>query len=96
MRNPELKSKNPIKFLGNRRKRFIHSKEKIVVPDGPKLSLKNLPKNIFFKRFREGFFRVKFHCKEKGRLAFGYGPDLETAFENMTKEYNEKYNRHVC
>lgn len=90
MLNKTEPSKNPrpSKFLGNRRKKFLNpGKEQIVIPDSP-LQIKQKPE-IYCKVFAGGIYRVKY--VSKSRTAFGYGTSLPIAFENMNRNFTDKY-----
>lgn len=85
------KNQRTSKFLGNRRKRFLNRKEALVLPDLPNAKAEDKKADIFCKYFREGFYRVKFICRKTKRSAFGYAPTITQAFENMERNFNQKY-----
>lgn len=94
MSNSTMKAKNPrpSKFLGNRRKKFLNpGKDLLVLPDSP-VQTKQKP-DIYCKIFAGGIYRVKY--VSNSRTAFGYGPSLDVAFENMNRNFTEKYLSHA-
>ncbi|MGD1319512.1 hypothetical protein [Chryseobacterium sp. 2R14A] len=90
------KNQRTSKFLGNRRRRLLnHSKkEMLVLPDVPNPTKENQKGNIYAKRFKEGFYQVRFFCKKTKRSAIGYGADLTLAVLAMSDNFLKKYNSH--
>lgn len=98
MLNPQttVKNQRTSKFLGNRRRRLLnHSKkEMLVLPDVQNPKKDNPKGNIYAKRFKEGFYQVRFFCQNTKRSAIGYGADLTIAIFAMSGNFMKKYNSH--